>query len=123
MAYDGDLLRISGVSVVGLKTYKITRAKLWADAERNMAGSVRATMIGIFPKLELGFRAGLTEEQVSSICRLLDQAYFSVAYFDPKTKSTTTASYYAGDYSVELMDKARGLYKEFSVNLVPVDKV
>ena len=123
MAYSGDLLRINGTTISGLSGYKIGYNKLWKDAERNMNGEVRASLIGIFPKLELTFRDALTENEVSTIIALLDQPYFSVTYFSPKTKGTVTANYYASDYAPELLDKARGLYKSFTVSLVPVSKL
>ena len=116
----GNLLTINGTALPGLKEYKVGYNKLWKDADRNMNGEVRATLIGIFPKIELSFRDALTEAQISTICSLLDEPYFSVTYYDPKTKSNVTAQYYAGDYKVELMERSRGLYKAFSVNLVPV---
>lgn len=122
MAYSGDLLRINNTKIVGLKEYKISYAKYWSNAERLMSGRISATLIGIFPKLQLVFRDGLTEDQISKIINLLDQDYFNVTYFDPKTKGTITAQYYSGDYDIELLDKSRGLYKAFSVNLVPVDR-
>lgn len=122
MAYSGDLLRINNTKIVGLKEYKIGYDKLWSNAERLMSGRISATLIGIFPKLQLVFRDGLTEDQVSQLINLLDQDYFNVTYFDPKTKVTITARYYAGDYDIELLDKSRGLYKAFNVNLVPVDR-
>lgn len=122
MAYSGDLLKIGNTALPGLREYKMTYAKLWANAERNMNGTVSASLIGIFPKIELSFRAGLTEDQVSSICALLDQPYFSVTFFNPKTKGTSTAQYYSSDYTVEILDRSRGLYKEFKVSLVPVSK-
>lgn len=122
MPFSGSLLKINSASVPGLKQYKVTYSKLWKDSERNMNGDVRATLIGIFPKLELEFGGKLTEDDVSSLITKLDQAYFNVTYFDPKTKGTITAQYYASDYSVELMDKARGLYKPVGVNLIPVSK-
>lgn len=122
MAYSGNLLTINGTTIANLKTYKVTYAKLWSNAERNMAGDVRATLIGIFPKLELEIGGNLTENTVSTIAALLNQPYFSVTYFDPKSKTTKTANYYASDYSVDMLDKSRGLYKPFTVNLVPVSK-
>lgn len=122
MAYSGDLLKINNTKIVGLKEYKVTYAKLWKDADRNMNGEVRATLIGIFPKIELVFRDALTESQVSTICNLLDNAYFNVTYFDPKTVGTVTGRYYAGDYTTELLERSRGLYKSFNVSLVPVSK-
>ena len=123
MPYSGDLLRINGTTIHGLSGYKIGYNKLWKDADRNMNGDVRASLIGIFPKLELTFRDALTESEVSQIISLLDLPYFDVTYFSPKVRSTVTARYYAGDYEPELLDKSRGLYKSFTVSLVPVSKL
>ncbi len=122
MAFSGSLLTIGSTALPGLKEYKVTYAKLWANAERNMNGTVSAALIGIFPKIELVFRDALTENDIATICSLLDQPYFSVTFFNPKTKGTTTAQYYASDYTVELLDRSRGIYKEFNVSLVPVSK-
>lgn len=121
MAYSGDLLQINGQKVPGIKEYKVSYNKLWKDADRNMNGDVRATLIGIFPKIELTIRPALTEDEMSQLINLLDQAYFSVTYFDPKTKGAITAQYYASDYTTELLDR-RGYYKEMTVSLVPVSK-
>ena len=123
MAYSGELLRINGNTIHGLSCYKIGYNKLWKDADRNMNGDVRATLIGIFPKIELTFRDALTENEISQIIALLDLPYFDVTYFSPKVKNTVTARYYAGDYEPELLDKSRGLYKTFTVSLVPVSKL
>lgn len=123
MAYSGDLIKINGTSMAGkVKEYKISYAKLWTNADRNMNGSVRASLIGIFPKIALNFRDALTQAQVNQIISLIDLPFFTVEYWDPKTQGVITAQYYAADYDIELMDKTRGLYKSFSVSLVPVDK-
>lgn len=118
----GTLLKINGQTIPGIKSYKVSYNKLWTDADRNMNGDVRATLIGIFPKLELEIGGILTESKVNNICALLDQPYFDVSYYDPKTNSIITAKYYASDYSIELLDKERELYQAFSVNLIPVSK-
>lgn len=122
MAYSGNLLQISGTTISGLKSYSVQYNKLWKDAERNMAGNISASLIGIFPKLLLSFRDGLTENEVSTIAALLNQDYFSVTYFDPQSKTTKTANCYAGDFELPMLDKTRGLYKTFNVNLIPVSK-
>ena len=122
MAYSGDLLKINNTALPGLKEYKVTFAKLWKDAERNMNGTVAASLIGIFPKIELTFRDALNEDQIASICSLLDIPYFTVSFFNPKTKGVSSAQYYASDYTVELLDRSRGLYKEFNVSLVTVSR-
>lgn len=120
--YTGNLLVIDGLNITNLVTYKVTRAKLWRDADRNMNGDIRATLIGVFPKLELTI--GVTQQSdLDNICAKLDQPYFPVTYFDPKTEATRTAQYYAGDYSPEMLSKSRGLWKPFQVNLIPVSKM
>lgn len=122
MVISGDLLKINGRSVAGLKNYKITRAKLYSDAGRNLNGGLSATFIGVFPKLELEIGGILTKERVSELCGLLDQGFFNVEYYDPKTGATKSGAYYASDYSVELLERQRGLYKPFTVNLIPMEK-
>lgn len=119
----GDLIKINNTSIPGLKEYKVGFNKLWKDAERNMNGDVRASVIGVFPKIELVFRDALTAAQVRTITELLNQPYFSVTYFNPQTNANVTAQYYAGDYTVDILERSRGLYKSFSVNLVPVSKM
>lgn len=121
MTYEGDLIKINGVKIPAIKSYKVGRNKLWEDAERNMNGDVRATLIGIFPKIELTIGV-TTQSEMATITQLLDEAYFTVEYFDVRVQETVTASYYAGDYTPDLLDKSRGLYNEFTVSLVPVSK-
>lgn len=118
----GSLITIDGLTMPGLKEYKVGYNKLWKDAERNMNGDVRASLIGVFPKIELAFRDALTEAEVNQIIEKLDKPYFSVTYYDPKTKNNITAQYYSGDYSIEILDRPRGLFKGFNVSLVPVSK-
>lgn len=121
MIYNGDLIKINGTKIPAIVNYKVGRNKLWKDAERNMNGDVRATLIGIFPKIELNIGI-TTQEQMATITQLLDQDYFTVEYFDVRVQGTTIASYYAGDYTVDMLSKSRGLYNAFTVSLVPVSK-
>lgn len=121
MIFSGKLLKIDGTTIPHIVSYKIGRAKLWKDSERNMSGDVRATLIGIFPKIQI--QVGYTtQEEMSALTQLLDKDFFTVEWFDVRTQETTTANYYASDYDVELESKSKGLYKPFSVNLVPVSK-
>lgn len=123
MIISGDLLKINGKSVVGLKSYKVTRAKLYSDAGRNLNGGLSATFIGVFPKLELEIGGVLTKERVSELCGLLDQGFFNVEYYDPMSGTTRRGAYYASDYSVELLERQRGLYQPFTVNLIPMERI
>lgn len=121
MIYTGDLVKIDGVSLPHLVTYKVQRAKLWKDAQRNMNGDVRATLIGIFPKIIMQVNY-TTQEEIAEIVELLDRDYFTVTWFDVRLQETVSTKYYAGDYEVELDSKNKGRYKPFNVNLVPVSK-
>ena len=88
----GDLLKIDGVKIPYIKSYKLGRNKLWKDADRNMAGDVRATLIGIFPKIKIII--GFTNvNENAQLCALLDKPVFSVTYYDNRTKTTHTADY------------------------------
>lgn len=121
MIYKGDLIKIAGNKIPAITNYKVGRNKLWKDAERNMNGDVRATLIGIFPKIELNI--GVTnQEQMAALTTILDQDYFEVEYFDVRSQGTTKALYYASDYSIEILNKIKGLYKPFTISLVPVSK-
>ena len=122
MSYTGTLIKIDGKTIPHIVSYKIGRAKLWKDSERNMSGDVRATLIGIFPKIQLQI-GYTTEEELSELTALLDKDFFNVEWFDVRTKEMTEkVKYYASDYDVELDNKLKGRYKPFSVNLVPVKK-
>ena len=121
MIYTGDLVKIDGNTIPHIVSYKIGRAKLWKDSERNMSGDVRATLIGIFPKIQL--QVGYTtQEEMSQLTQILDKDFFTVEWFDVRIQATISTKYYASDYDIELDSKSKGRYKPFSVNLVPVSK-
>lgn len=121
MIYTGDLVKLDGHTVPHVVVYKVGRPKLWKSADRNMEGSVRAKLIGIFPKIEM--QVGVTTQQeMSELAVLLDKDFFEVEWFDIRIQATVTTNYYAGDYEVELLSKSRGLYQPFTVSLVPVDR-
>ena len=122
MSYTGNLILINDKVIPHIVSYKIGRSKLWKDSERNMSGDVRATLIGIFPKIQLQI-GYTTEQEMSDLTKLLDKDFFNVKWYDVRTKALTdNIKYYAGDYDVELDNKYKGRYKPFSVNLVPVSK-
>lgn len=121
MAYTGNLLKINGTVLPAIQSYKVGRSKLWKDSDRNMSGGVRATFLGIYPKITVKF-GYLTQEEMSKLTMLLDQDFFEVEWFDVRIQETTTAKYYASDYDTELYSKIRGLYQPFEVSLVPCEK-
>lgn len=121
MIYAGNLIKINGNIIPKIVSYKVGQNKLWKDAERNMAGQMRATLVGVFPKIEIDIGM-CTQDEIKAIVLLLNNAFVSVEYFDITTALTHTAEYYAADFTVEFQNKAKGLYKPFSVSLIPVTK-
>ena len=74
--------------------------KLWAsDSGRNLAGVMSGTLIGVFPKLTLQFRA-LTKEELEIIVPILDAPLQSVSYYDPNKKDLVLMDTYTGDYEI-----------------------
>ena len=100
MFTDKDAIIIDGVSMGQyLLAVKYEYPKLWAeDSGRNLAGVQSGTLIGIFPKLVLQFRA-LTKAEFEIIAPILDKANQSVTYYDPIKKQKITMTTYTGDYS------------------------
>ena len=125
MIYEGDLLQIDAgngaETIPHIVSYKVSRAKLWKDSERNMSGEVRATLIGIFPKIQLQI-GYTTQQELSDLTAIFDKDFFTVTWYDVRIQGTASAKYYASDYDVELDSKSKGRYKPFTVNLVPVSK-
>jgi len=115
------IVKINGTELTHLKKFNVNRTKLWTEANRNMQGDLRATLIGIYPKLELGFTA-MDKDTCKAIIALLDLAFFSVDWWDEASQTFQTAQFYAGDYTLPLFSAETQLYEAFEVNLIPVSK-
>lgn len=116
-----NLLKIGNTNISNISEYEVQYNKLWKDADRNMNGDVRATLIGIFPKIVC--KTTVQERSlVATLGNLLNQPYFSVTFYDPLTNSVKTAQYYASDYSTKLKMRQGSLIDEISFSLVPVSK-
>lgn len=115
------LVTINGVTLTSHETesYKLTYAKLWKDADRNMNGDVSATLIGVFPNIEVK-TTQLLFAKAMLLSAAINAAYFSVTYWDSQTGVQKTANYYAADHDVELISECR--YGQITVQLVPVSK-
>lgn len=121
MAITATLINIGGTNFTNLKDYTVEYNKLWKDSDRNMNGDVRATLIGIFPKI-VAKTNKLSISEVNALCAKLDQPYFSVTFYDPRSNSTKTANYYAADYKVKLEDRTKERFGEVDMSLVPISK-
>lgn len=119
--YSGDLLLINNVKINKILQYKIGYMKLWAsNTGRNMAGSNRGTMIGIFPKLFIKI-GKMTEDEMSEFLSLVNKASADVTYYDTEYKRQVTASFYFGDAIDELNRKRDMTHKAIEINIIAND--
>lgn len=122
MAIQQKLLKINGTAIDRLVDYEIEWAKLWKDADRNMEGEVRATLIGLFPKIKCKTRKAIPRAEVATLGNLLNLPFLSVEYYDPLKNTTITAKYYSSDFSTKLQERTRELFYEVSFNLIPISR-
>lgn len=118
---NNPLVQIGGLTLTELVKYEMNYSKLWKDADRNMNGDVSATFIGVFPNIDVE-TTPLTQAQVQTLCSALDQAYFSMTFWDPASGTQKTANYYASDYKINLLSRISGMYGEVSFSVIPVSK-
>ena len=121
MAITNVLLKLDNKDITKLVEYTVEYNKLWKDADRNMNGEVRASLIGIFPKIKVKTTKA-NRAEIASIGNILNRPYFRVSYYDTLAGEIKTANYYAGDFSVTLKERQRELYEEMSFSLIPVSK-
>jgi hypothetical protein len=111
-----------GSTELELKSFEVERNKLWSDADRNMAGELKATFIGVFPKLVLEF-GYLGESDMKSLLGLLEPASLSVSWWDSKLGDYRTGDFYTGDFKYPYWNKSKKMYAPFTVNLIPFKKI
>lgn len=101
MFIDRNSIIINGVSMGQyIVEAKYGYNKLWSsDSGRNLAGVQTGTLIGIFPKIILQFRA-LSKSELEVIAPILDSPIQSVTYYDPNKRQNKTIQTYTGDYEV-----------------------
>ena len=116
------LCKIGSTELPEIKSITTERNKLWTDANRNLNGDLKATFIGVFPKIVIEF-GYLTEAQLKTVVALLDPASFTVSWWNADTGTYGSGSFYAGDYGSPLFDKTRGYYKPWSVSLIAYSKL
>ena len=122
MKYSGDLIKLNGKSFKSIISYKLGRNKLWSsDTGRNMAGSMKGSLVGNFPKIMHEIEP-LDAEEMSELELILDSASIEVEYYNNKYKCTCTADFYANDYEEDLLLRTEMKYKSFSVNLIPNER-
>ena len=125
--YSGDLLQIQNsngqyVTLGKQVSYSVQYCKLWsADTGRSMTGENKGTLIGIFPKITVKL-GRLSEDEMSTLINLTNQARANVKYYDVGKKSLVTASFYFGDVSAELERKSTMYHKGTSFSIIANNK-
>ena len=72
MTYSGNLLKLNGKVFNCIISYKLGRNKLWSsDTGRNMAGSMKGSLVGNFPKIMLEIEP-LDANEMSELELILD---------------------------------------------------
>ena len=98
--------------------YKVQYCKLWSsDTGRSMTGENKGTLIGIFPKITVKL-GRLSEDDMSALINLTNQASADVKYYDVGAKALTTASFYFGDVSAELERQSTMYHKGTNFSII-----
>lgn len=119
ITYNGRTYANGTFVTLGKQTeYKVQYCKLWSsDTGRSMTGENKGTLIGIFPKITVKL-GRLSEDEMSAIINLTNQARANVKYYDVGRKSLVTESFYFGDVSAELERKSTMYHKGVSFSII-----
>lgn len=94
--------------------------KLWAsDSGRNLAGTQKGTLIGIFPKLILTFRP-LTKDEVHYLAPIFDSARQTTQYYDDNKARMVTMTTYTGDWKA--VSKKIDKCESFDISFISTKK-
>ena len=103
-------------------SYSVQYCKLWSsDTGRSMTGENKGTLIGIFPKITVKL-GRLSEDEMSALINLTNQARANVKYYDVGKRTLVTASFYFGDVSAELERKSTMYHKGTSFSIIANNK-
>lgn len=122
VTYNGDLLKIDGEKVPKIINYDVEYEKLWgSDSGRNIAGDMKATLVGIFPKIYL--KIGTTNEnEMAWFLSKANKAVITVEWYDGEIKGTRTSQFYSNNLKATLKSKRRMEYSSFEWNIIPLRK-
>ncbi len=115
-----QILYIDGWKVPKLIKYEVAYNKLWADdSGRDMAGNNKATLIGIFPKIQVQV-GSFDEGEMYNFLKKVNKAELKVSWYDQELRGMReNLSYYINDFSISLKNANSLKYDSFSFNLIP----
>lgn len=95
--------------------------KLWAEnSGRNLRGDITGTLTGIYPKLVLTFKPNISQNELSSLCKIFDKPKQNVQYFDANKNTKITMGTYSGDYEIEYENI--GQNKSFNISFISLKR-
>lgn len=111
-----QLLKIDGLDVSGLASYKVREQKQFTTNATNMLGALRRTVIGSRTVINATMTIA-NKGTLNALIAKLKKDSFDVAYFDVRDNAIRTATFICDDWESELLFKDRGLYEPFSITL------
>lgn len=126
LRYYDDLI-INGTNITPYLTdIRISYNKVWGkDTGRNvLSGKYTGTLVGVFPKFQCTF-GSLTQQQIETLVPILDSAFQSLTYYDPKKQQKITITTYSGDYELGqncLFSDVAKAGKSFDISFIATDK-
>lgn len=112
------LLKIDGVEIPKLISYKVSYCKLWSsDTGRSMTGENKGTLIGIFPKIEITV-GKMDPWEMADFLALVNKANANVTYFDTEKLKDVTASFYFGDAVDEVNRQSNMSHKQIKISII-----
>lgn len=112
------LIKIEGTDITPyLSSYEVGYEQMFTEANRNLAGVLRASYIGTAPKIYLKTRQ-LTKAETSTLMGLVNDSSFTVEWYDEETDSYKVDEFYRGDFKVGIRDMNSEMYRELSFNLI-----
>lgn len=121
MSVINPIITINGVSLSSSQVadYTLTYSKLWKNANRDINGTINATLIGVYPNITVTTTL-LDFSHAQALSAAINNNFFPVTYWDTQTSSQKTAQYYAADHKLQLLNECK--YGEVTIDLVAVAK-
>lgn len=115
-------IKVGTTELTGLTKYEVQLSDLWADAGRNMAGDLKATFIGRFPKITIGF-SYLTEAEMQSLLTLISDSSLSITWWFPEEQDYKTGNFYKSDFKFPYWNRHKAKYEPWELTLIAFKKL
>lgn len=122
MSYTGALIAIDNYEIPKVTGYTVTNDDLYESADRNLNGAFVGSYIGEYPTLEITC-TGLFDTELREITSRIKSRPIVVDWYDVESNTVKTTNFYKTKYSKPLINKYTGLYGEFKITFIPINKL